>query len=220
MPLAMSSSIDAPAMPGTRPTGKVGYGILYRLGLTPWDNDRVPPNLAALVEGPRALPAGRALDLGCGTGTHVIYLARHGWQAAGVDFTARALAAARAKAAAAGVAPTFLHGDVSRLDALDLGQGYTLLLDFGCFHGLSDDERDRYVAGVNTVAAPDALMLIFAFRPGRRGPGPRGVSSEEIAHRFAGWEITRQQPAQHAKLPWIARRAAPTVYALRRRRNQ
>lgn len=218
MPFAISSSsIDEPAIrrdPG--PTGKLGYRLLYRLGLTPWDNDRIPPGLAALVEGPHALPPGRALDLGCGTGTHSVYLARHGWQVTGIDFTAQALEAARRKAAENGVSASFIEGDVTRLDGLDLGQGYTLLLDFGCFHGLSDVERDRCVAGLEGVAAPDARMLLFAFQAGRRGPGPRGISREELAWRFAGWTIAREQPVPADKLPWIARRTAPTFYLLQR----
>lgn len=33
------------------------------------------------------LPAGRALDLGCGTGRHALWLAEQGWQVTGVDFS-------------------------------------------------------------------------------------------------------------------------------------
>jgi methylase of polypeptide subunit release factors len=62
-----------------------------------------------LVEGPSLpLPAGRALDLGCGTGTDTIYLATHGWDVSGVDMTSRALAIARRDGAAAGVAPRLI----------------------------------------------------------------------------------------------------------------
>ena len=40
---------------------------------------------------------GRALDLGCGTGTNAIWLAQHGWTAVGVDFSALAIESARRK---------------------------------------------------------------------------------------------------------------------------
>jgi hypothetical protein len=47
------------------------YGFLYRRGLTPWDTGVTPPEVVELVEGKTAMPAGRALDLGCGTGNEV-----------------------------------------------------------------------------------------------------------------------------------------------------
>jgi hypothetical protein len=34
------------------------YQVMYRVGFTPWDNDEVPAELVALVEGADALPAG------------------------------------------------------------------------------------------------------------------------------------------------------------------
>jgi hypothetical protein len=55
--------------------------------------------------------------------------------------TPRALAIARCNATAAGVAPRFIHGDVTRLADLDVGADYTLLLDLGCFHTLVAAQR-------------------------------------------------------------------------------
>jgi hypothetical protein len=59
------------------------------------------------------------------------------------------LAIARRYATAAGVAPRLIHGDVTRLADLGVGDGYTLLLDFGCFHTLPDDQRPAYVTAVS-----------------------------------------------------------------------
>ncbi|TMK17193.1 MAG: methyltransferase domain-containing protein [Actinobacteria bacterium] len=61
------------------------YRWMYRTGRTPWDTGVTPPEVVDLIEGPAAVAAGRALDLGCGTGTNVRYLAQHGWEATGVD---------------------------------------------------------------------------------------------------------------------------------------
>ena len=87
------------------------YGLLYRtaylLHINVWDRTLPPPGLVELIEGPSRLPPRRALDLGCGTGTETIYLARHGWDATGVDLVPRALAIARRRAARAGVSPGF-----------------------------------------------------------------------------------------------------------------
>jgi len=39
-----------------RPYGILGYHLLYRLGMTPWNTGCVPAELTALVEGPAARP--------------------------------------------------------------------------------------------------------------------------------------------------------------------
>lgn len=51
-----------------------------------------------LVDVVADLAPGRALDLGCGEGADVIWLARHGWQASGLDISETAIARARAAA--------------------------------------------------------------------------------------------------------------------------
>jgi 2-polyprenyl-3-methyl-5-hydroxy-6-metoxy-1,4-benzoquinol methylase len=56
-----------------------------------------PPN-AHLVADTGDLRAGRALDAGCGHGAEAVWLAGRGWQVTAVDFSATALAYARARA--------------------------------------------------------------------------------------------------------------------------
>ena len=66
----------------------------------------------------RALPATGpldALDCGCGTGFLSLALAGRGHRVTGVDFAPAMLEAARAKAAEAGFAIRFEHGDVENL---------------------------------------------------------------------------------------------------------
>ena len=61
------------------------------------------PN-AQLVAEVTALTAGTALDVGCGEGGDVIWLARQGWRVTGADFSANGLARAARHAEQAGVA--------------------------------------------------------------------------------------------------------------------
>lgn len=135
----------------------------------PWDTGVSPPELLAYLQNHSP---GRALDLGCGTGTNVICLARHGWQVTGVDFVPRAIRMAREKARRAGVQADLRVGDVTRLS--DLSGPYDLVLDMGCFHSLSPHGRQAYVKNVERLLAPGGSFLLYVFfkeDPGAAGPG-------------------------------------------------
>jgi len=171
------------------------FRAAYVFGFKPWDSGVPPPELVSAVEGPERLPAAKALDLGCGTGTNSIYLAQHGWETTGIDFVPRAVAMARRKAESARVSPRLLVGDVTRLAGMRVGADYSLLLDLGCFHSIPDARRDAYVRGVMEVAGSGATFLLFCFVRGAKASriGPRGVAPGEVAERFgAGWEVTSE----------------------------
>jgi SAM-dependent methyltransferase len=165
------------------------YRIAYLVGFTPWDTGVSPPELVAVVEGPHHLPPGKALDLGSGTGTNAIYLAQHGWDVTAVDLTAQPVNAARRKAAAAGVTPRLLVGDVTKLDRLDVGGGYSLFLDLGCYHSIPEAGRDGYAEGVTAAAAPGATFLLFGFAPGQMRFGPTGTTRLELEAKFPAWTV-------------------------------
>ncbi len=156
------------------------YWYAYRRGRPPWDTGISPPELVRVVEGDQALPAGKALDLGCGTGTNSIYLAQHGWDVSGVDFTARALERASEKAARAGVMVKFYRGDVTRLGDLPLRGPFDLLLDLGCFHSLTPQGRAAYAQGVANLSKPGALLLLYAFVPHKIRGRMVGATPDDI----------------------------------------
>ena len=166
------------------------FRVFYRIGFTPWDGHPIAQNLRDLVEGTNdtpPLPVGSAVDLGCGTGDSSIYLAQHGWKVIGVDFVPKALDKARVKAA--NLAVDFVGADVTQLSETGIGTGFELIIDNGCLHNLTDNDRDAYVREVSTVAAPGARLLIVAFLPGGRF-GVRGVQPAEMERRFTpGWTL-------------------------------
>ena len=168
------------------------FRTMYRLGFKPWDSGVTPPELKEIIEGPDARAPGKALDLGCGTGTNAIYMAQHGWEVTAIDFVPRAIAMAKAKAAAAKVAPRLIRGDVTRLDDLGVGGGYTLVFDLGCLHSIPQARRDAYAAGVTKAAAPGADFLVWGFYA---RPSPvinARLTKEEVEHLFSkAWEIVR-----------------------------
>jgi cyclopropane fatty-acyl-phospholipid synthase-like methyltransferase len=160
------------------------FKTFYRLGFVPWDGHPLAQTLKDQVEGDGALPAGTALDLGCGTGDTSIYLAKHGWQVTGVDFVAKAVDKATAKAAANKVDVTFTRADVTRLSSEGVGSNFGLIVDNGCLHGMSPEDRDAYAREVTAVAAPDARLLLVEFITGG-SYGVPGIDPDEVKRRFA-----------------------------------
>lgn len=172
------------------------YEFMYRFRQPPWDTGITPPEVVSVVGNGEA-KRGRALDLGCGTGTNSIYLAQHGFQVVGVDFAPKAIAVARAQARRAGVDVKFHIADVTQIDFLD-GK-FDLVLDIGCFHGIPHPSRSRYVQHVARLTNPGSLFLIYAFSPRSADEPPRlvrfrnvGATPTEIQDAFKGsFELTR-----------------------------
>ena len=203
------------------PSRQLLFRTFYRLGFIPWDGHplaRSLQDLVAGVGGSPPLPAGTALDIGCGTGDNSIYLAKHGWRVTGVDYVSKAVDKARAKAAANNVAIDFFQADATRLSSEGIGTNFALIVDNGCLHGMTDEDRNAYVEEVAAVAAPDARLLIVAFIPGGSFGVP-GVEPAEVERRFTpAWMLVSsgdepaldhngKNPARHYL---FARRATPS----------
>jgi SAM-dependent methyltransferase len=198
------------------------YKVFYGLGAAPWERLAELPaggQLRVLIdreEEGRQPPYGPALDLGCGTGGWSIALATRGWQVTGVDIVSRALRTARKRAADAGVDVQLLAGDVADLGAAGAGYGYRLILDIGTVHGIPESKREATGRAITAVAAPDATLLMYAFRPERRGPLPRGMSRAEIEATYPGWRVTDEQPFDLTGIPESTRKDDPRWYRLSR----
>lgn len=166
----------------------------YRDGRPPWDSGVTPPELVALVEGPGALTPGRVLELGCGTGTNAVYLARHGWRVEAVDLVDRAVLQAREKAHAAQANLTVLCGDATRLDEVGVRGPYDLFFDLSCYCGIPPHRRDAYAAGLTDRAAPGARLLMFGYGPEAFDDPISGVTADELRARFTGWQLVDVTP--------------------------
>jgi len=194
------------------------FNVMYRLGLTPWERRDVEATWRSVLDAPDAPATGRALDVGCGSGRDAVHLAKLGWQITAVDFVDAALASARERAQHQGVQVNWVQGDVGRLDELGLGPGFALLYDFGCLHGLSDEARRGAAGGLTNLAAPNATLLLLAFKAGRRLLLPRGMDEEQVLALLGdAWDLKSRQSQVSDDLPAPIRRAEPTLYRLNRR---
>jgi SAM-dependent methyltransferase len=174
---------------------RVLFSLWYWLpGRRRWDTGVTPPELERFVG---SHPPGRALDLGCGTGTNAVYLARHGWSAVGVDFAGRALAKARRRARDARVSCTFRVGDVTRLE---VAGPFDLALDIGCLHSIAVAGRAGYAAGLARVVRAGGTFLLYAFAPG--GPAV-GLSRDDVGVTFAdAFEIVDVEEGKGRPSAW------------------
>lgn len=152
---------------------KLFFTLQYWLKDPPWDTGVTPPEVIQFL---RENPPGRALDLGCGTGTNVITLAEYGWRATGIDFVPRAIRAARRKARWRDLADQvdFKVGDALSRDSF---QGeYNLILDIGCFHSFSNEEAEMYAINVSEHLVDGGSLLLYAHL--RQGSGLGHGASE------------------------------------------
>ncbi len=133
---------------------------LWYLRHPPWDSGIVPPEVEEFIAS--HLP-GRALDLGCGTGTSSLALARAGWNVCGVDFAPHAIRLARRKSCSAGLHVDFRSGDVTHLSADMFEAPFDLLLDIGCFHSLAAEEKRAYLDNLDRLLHGGGIWLVYGF---------------------------------------------------------
>jgi len=148
----------------------------------PWDSGISPPELLEFIH---THPAGKAIDLGCGTGTNVITLARAGWQVTGVDFAPKAIRIAKQKLKKENIHADLHVGDVTKLKGIS--DQYDLALDLGCFHGLTQKGKQDYLNQLDRIIASNGFWLMYGFfkpSPSQSGPGLDETEIDIISIRF------------------------------------
>jgi len=153
---------------------KLWFNLAY-LQKPIWDTGISPEELLYFIT---THAPSKALDLGCGTGTNVITLAKHGWDVTGVDFSRRAIQIAKNKAQQNNVHVDLRMEDVTRLDSIT-GK-FDLILDMGCFHSLPSNKRSLYIQKIDQFLADTGTFLLYLFfKSHPDGAGP-GVSETDI----------------------------------------
>ena len=138
-------------------------------GQAPWDIGRPQPAIVNLAEA--GLVRGSVLDVGCGTGENLLFLAARGHEAWGIDFVPAAIERAKEKAKERGIDAHFLVGNALELEKL--GRQFDTVIDCGLFHTFADEERPAFVRELAEILRSGGLLYILCFsdeQPGTEGP--------------------------------------------------
>ena len=158
------------------------------MGHTFSDHDQILMDCAGNLE------PGRALDLGCGSGGNAVWLAEHGWQVSGVDFSGVAIEKARTRAADKRVEAEFVVSDATayRPDGL-----YDLIISF--YIHLWPEQRARMLANAAEALAPGGRILFVSHDKSSSPPGwsrkdlESLTTPEEVAAELPGLRIERAE---------------------------
>jgi methyl halide transferase len=149
----------------------------YRSGDTPWDTGQPSRELQRVIAAENIRPC-RVIELGCGTGTNAIWLAKQGFDVTAVDLSPLAINRAREQAAKQQVKPDFLCADVLNLP--DLGT-FDFFFDRGCYHVVRRGDVYGYQRTLRQVTHPGTLGLVLAGNAREpHQPGPPVVDEREI----------------------------------------
>jgi SAM-dependent methyltransferase len=138
------------------------------------------------------LPPGRALDLGCGAGRSAVWLAEHGWQVTGVDFSEVAIGLAHERRPDVEWVLADLRDYEPDHAAFDL----VLVL----FVHLPPEERRVLLARAAAALAPGGTALVVGHDVTNLGTGAPGPSSpevlytpDEVARELEGMETVKAE---------------------------
>ena len=133
------------------------------------------PVVLAALEG---LAPGRALDLGCGSGRHAVWLAERGWQVTGVDFSSEALRQARERAAELAVDVDWIEADLVNYAPSEVAFELVLL----AYLHVPAHERRAILAKAEAAITRGGTLLLVGHDLTNIGTGAPGPTSPSVLY--------------------------------------
>ena len=159
----------------------------YRGGRVPWDPGAYDGHLPRILQ-EFSLSPGTALDIGCGSGKSLIYLAEHGFSGTGIDLSPTALKIAERESRMRGFACHWVKGTFPvDFAEQELPAGaFDFIMERGCFQHQSLEGATEFADRVAHLLSPTGVYYsLIAADKGRRGMwGPRW--SEQAVRRVLG----------------------------------
>lgn len=143
----------------------------WRAGVTPWDAGTSPPALRRLVDR-GAVPSGRILVPGCGTGYDLATLARTDREVVGIDLSEDAR---KAFVAAHPELPGSVVYEVADFFSYAPARGFDFVWDYTFFCALDPGQRTSWSQAMKRLVNPAGVLatLLFPFEDAiseTRGP--------------------------------------------------
>ncbi len=178
-----------------------GWEAIYRSGsqLNLYPYDQVVSWFGARFKTPAARAAIRVLDLGCGAGNHLCFLARSGFRCAGIDISATAIEFARNRLKDEGLVADLEVGDFTCLPFASAS--FDIVLDRGSLAAVDYQRAVAALEEVRRVLAPGGILLFTPFAVGTRIDGPKrhlighfwSRADVESALQAPAWRIVQWQ---------------------------
>ena len=157
---------------------ELSFAERYAQGKTPWDSGQPSAELLRVLDAGK-ISGKTALEIGCGTGTNALELARRGFEVTALDYVEQAIQAARKKASHAKLKIDFRAADVLKDD---LGGPYDMLFDRGVYHHLRLEHLQAFQKVLERVTQRGSWWLSLAGNAKEKieGDGPPVVHDHEI----------------------------------------
>jgi SAM-dependent methyltransferase len=151
----------------------------YVKGETPWDTGQ-PSSELLRVLAESAIPIGRAVELGCGTGANAVRLAQQGFDVTAVDLSPLAVEQAQRRAEATGVRVRFLAADLLHPPE-ELTGPFDFVFDRGCYHIVRREDVNSFLETLRRLTRPGTLALVLTGNADEpHTPGPPVVTEQQI----------------------------------------
>ncbi len=116
--------------------------------------------LKDVLSQPWAPKAGRAIELGCGTGPIIRWICERGFRGVGIDVSKTAVAMAQEQTD--GLDVQFRKADVCNLNTVRMGK-FDLVVDGHCYHCITDtDDRKAFLQTAYNLLKPGGVFVLLS----------------------------------------------------------
>ncbi len=158
----------------------VDWNQRYIESNTPWDSGVPSEELKQVIASGLIKPC-RVFEIGCGTGTNAIFLAKSGFEVTACDLSDVAIEKAKSKAEDSGASIAFIQADIATLE-YD-GAPFPFVFDRGTYHIVRKGNLVGFQNTLKRLVEPGGCYLVLAGNANDDAPegcGPPRMTAAEL----------------------------------------